>query len=113
MDESTKERIEKAIFRGEFEKFLNETREVLRAAEPLSSLDDIDEFIGSAVYRDFVRELQAWKMDIQDLVLTGQTDNSLEYLRGCISGVETAMGFPEYLKEQVSAIEEDDSNSQE
>lgn len=111
MNAGLKEKIQIEINAGRFSEFISEVKDLLKGTYPFSTESDVNEFLESAVYVDFIREMQAWQNDIEELILSGTSDQSIDYLRGCISGVHTAMRFPKYLKEQIELDKEDEDDT--
>jgi hypothetical protein len=101
MNSQLKEKIQLEINAGRFSEFISEVKDLLKGTYPFSTENDINEFLESTVYVDFIREMQAWQNDMEELIISGQSEWSIEYLRGCVIGIQTAMRFPTYLKEQI------------
>lgn len=106
MQPEVKEQIERKIFQGELSDFLAELNELIWSSPPLSSEAHLDDFEESVVYKDFLKEMQSWLLKIEDEIVQG-TDSSVEYLRGCHSGVRMAMGFTHYLRKQIEDTKEE------
>ncbi len=101
MNEEVKQQIERKMFRGELGDFLSELNELIFSTPPLSEEGHVDEFESSVVYNDFLKEMQAWLLHIESLIIQGEGDKSDDYLRGVHSGIKTAMGFTSYLRKQI------------
>jgi hypothetical protein len=107
MQPETKAQIERKIFQGELGDFLAELNELIWSTPPLSSEAHVDEFESSVVYKDFLKEMQAWLLKIESEIIQG-TDASVDYLRGCHAGIKTAMGFTHYLRKQIEDAKEEE-----